>query len=100
MPETTTKKSPKGIRRFAGLPGVRFFLQSKNVAALMGKCLLLFVIPYAYLILCGVVFDLWLKWYFMTTFIFVSLIVLYLIALAMVGIAIYLHVKDRTVTRA
>ncbi len=75
------------------VPALRFFLNNKNVPQLIGKCLLLFIIPYAYLILCGLVFDMWLKWYFMTTFIFVSLLVLYAIAFCMIALAIILYVR-------
>lgn len=67
-----------------GLPdvwGFRFFLNSRKALALILKIILMLVIPYAYLMLCGLIFDHFLKWYFMTNFIFVSLILLFLIAL-------------------
>lgn len=68
--------------------GFRFFLNSGSVGALVGKSVLLLLIPYAYLFLCGAIFDALLHWYFMTTFIFFSMIVLYLIAIAMIAWAI------------
>ena len=70
--------------RLADLKGLRFFLNSSSVGALVGKCVLLLVIPYAYLFLCGALFDALLKWYFMTTFIFFSLIFLYVFAIILI----------------
>ena len=78
----------KMLNALAGVKGFRFFLNSKSVGALIGKCVLLLLIPYAYLFLCGAVFDALLKWYFMTTFIFFSLIFLYVIAILLVAWAI------------
>lgn len=74
---------------------LKFFLSSNTLGALIGKCLLMLLIPYAYLFACGLVFDMWLKWYFMTTFIFVSLIILYVIAIALVVIAIRNYKKAK-----
>ena len=70
------------------IPPIRFLLNSETGLGLLGKCVLMLAIPYVYLLLCGLIFDYLLKWYFMTTFIFVSLIAFYLVAFAMVGIAI------------
>ena len=70
------------------IPPIRFLLNSETGMGLFGKCVLMLVIPYVYLLLCGVIFDYLLKWYFMTTFIFVSLILFYLVALVLIGIAI------------
>lgn len=66
----------------------RFFLENTKAGPLAGKCILLLLIPYAYLFLCGFVFDMLLRWYFMTTYIFISLIVLYIIAIALVVMAV------------
>ncbi len=44
----------------------------------------LLVIPYGYVWLCGLVFDLWLKLYDAVVFIFVSLIVLLVLNIAMI----------------
>ena len=78
----------KALKTLAGVKGLRFFLNSKSLGALIGKCILLLLIPYAYLFLCGAVFDALLKWYFMTTFIFFSLIFLYVIAILLIVWAI------------
>lgn len=75
--------------------GFKFFLNSKGGAALIGKCLLLLVIPYAYLMFCGLVFDSLLKWYFMTGFIFVSLVVLFVLAVGLIVWAIARFAKGR-----
>ena len=61
-----------------------FLLACKNVKVLIGKTILYLVIPYAYLFLCGILFDSLLKWYFMTTFIFFSLIALYIVAIILI----------------
>ena len=78
----------KTLDALAGVKGLKFFLNSKSLGALIGKCILLLLIPYAYLFLCGAVFDALLKWYFMTTFIFFSLIFLYVIAILLIVWAI------------
>jgi len=72
------------LRKLPDMRGFRFFLNSRGLAALILKCLLLLAIPYAYLLLCGLLFDYCLKWYFMTTFIFVSLALLFTVALAII----------------
>jgi hypothetical protein len=74
--------------------GFRFFLNSKKIGALLVKILLLLIIPYAFLMLCGLVFDYWLRWYFMTNFIFVSLIVLYLIAFTLIVWAVARYINN------
>ena len=40
------------------------------------------LVPYAYLMLCGLVFDRWLKLYGMTTFIFFSYVILQILGIA------------------
>lgn len=72
---------------------VNFLLENSSPLSLVGKCVLMVAIPYAYLIICGLIFDKLLKWYFMTTFIFVSLMVLYLAAFVMIAVAIYRFVR-------
>lgn len=52
-------------------------------------------IPYAYLLLCGLVFDMWLKWYHMVMFIFCSFVGLYLVAFVLVGVAIARYVQSK-----
>lgn len=81
----------------AGWPVLRFFVNSSSVGKLVGKSLLLLVIPYAYLFLCGFLFDYLLKWYFMTTFIFVSMVLLYVIALALIVWAVIRFVREKKV---
>lgn len=66
----------------------RFFLNNEKAGALVGKCILLLLIPYGYLFLCGFLFDKLLKWYFMTTYIFIGLVLLYLVALVLIGMAV------------
>lgn len=48
------------------------------------KSILYLLIPYLYLFACGFLFDYLLKWYWMTTYIFLSLCAFALIALALV----------------
>lgn len=87
-----TEKKKSGM---AGWPVLRFFVNNSSVGKLIGKSLLLLVIPYAYLFLCGLIFDYLLKWYSMTTFIFFSLIALYVIAVALIVWAIVRFVKKK-----
>ncbi|NCB52307.1 MAG: hypothetical protein EOM54_10550 [Clostridia bacterium] len=72
------------LRKLPDMRGFRFFLNSRSFTALILKCLLLLAVPYAYLMLCGLLFDYLLKWYFMTAFIFVSLALFFTIALAII----------------
>ena len=74
----------KKTEALANVKGFRFFLNSDSVGKLVGKCVLLLLIPYAYLFLCGAIFDALLHWYFMTTFIFFSLIFFYVIAIILI----------------
>lgn len=59
-------------------------MTAKTVGGLILRCVILLVIPYAYLMLCGLIFDWWLHLYNMTNFIFYSLIVLAVIALILI----------------
>lgn len=70
-----------------------FLLHSTQLSHLLGKIVLLLVVPYAYLLLCGLVFDMLLKWYNMVMFIFCSFIGLYLVAFVIIGVAIAQYVK-------
>ena len=72
------------LTTLANVKGFRYFLNSKSLGALLMKCVLLLLIPYAYLFLCGAIFDALLRWYFMTSFIFFSMIALYIVAITMV----------------
>lgn len=84
------------MNKLASLPVLRFFLNSKTILALVGKIVLMLVIPYAYLLLCGLVFDWWLKLYSMIFFIFFSFIFFYLVAFFLVGLAIFRFCKKKT----
>ena len=83
--ERTHQKRSKG----------NFFLDSTSVGQLIGKCVLLLVIPYAYLILCGLIFDKWLKMYTMVPFIFYSLIALYVAAVVVIIWAVVRFVRRK-----
>ena len=74
---------------------LEWMLECKDMKALIGKSVLYFVIPYLYLIFCGLFFDKLLKWYFMTTFIFFSLMALYLVAIVLIVIMIVKFIKKR-----
>lgn len=84
-----SKKSKKPDKRGG------FFLNSPSVGGLVLRCVILLLIPYAYLLLCGLVFDKWLKMYRMTPFIFYSLIVLYVIAIVVIILAIVRFARTR-----
>ena len=68
-------------------------LRCDSMKTLILKTILYLAIPYVYLILCGIVFDSLLKWYFMTTFIFFSLIALYIAAFVVIILMISRYVK-------
>lgn len=72
-----------------------FLLICKNVKMLVLKSLLYLVIPYVYLFLCGFIFDMLLKWYFMTTFIFFSMIALYLVAIVLIVLMIVRFLREK-----
>ena len=78
----------KKLNALAEMKGFRYFLNSDKVSALVKKSVLLLLLPYAYLFACGAIFDALLKWYFMTPFIFFSMVALYIIAIAMIVWAI------------
>ena len=73
----------------------KFLFQSDKMSQLLLKILLVLATPYAYLIFCGIVFDRMLKWYFMTNFIFFSLISLYLAAFVLVAMMIMKFRKQK-----
>ena len=55
-----------------------WMLHPRSKSSLAIHIILDLLVPYAYLMLCGVVFDRWLRLYNMTTFIFFSYMVLQL----------------------
>ncbi len=87
------------LQKLTKVPGLGFFLRNKTVASLIGKSLLLLIIPYAYLILCGLVFDMWLKMYDMVVFIFISFVSLYAIAFVIIGFAIACFAKRKAIAK-
>ena len=92
-PETAGKHMGAHIKPKERKERSCFFLNSKSAGGLVLRCIILLLIPYAYLFLCGLVFDKWLKLYRMTPFIFWSLIVLYVIAIAVIVLAIVRFVR-------
>ena len=83
------------MNKIAKLAPINFFLKNDKAYKLVLKCLLLLLIPYAFLMLCGLVFDLLLNWYFMTTYIFIVLIIITLIALALITWSIISFVRKK-----
>lgn len=77
----TNRKQTKSFWDRLAQAGIfRFFLNSDHVWELILKCLLLafcaVAFPVVWAILNAVVFEVLLKWYFMTTFTFVVLVIL------------------------
>lgn len=68
--------------------GLKKLLTAKNGGGLALRIVVLLAIPYAYLMLCGLIFDRLLRWYFMTNFIFFSLLVLYVLAVVLIVCAV------------
>lgn len=66
-----------------------------TVGALVGKSIVYLLVPYVYLFACGFLFDYLLAWYWMTTFIFLSLCVLALLATALVVVSIVKFAKKQ-----
>lgn len=66
---------------------------SKSGAGLALRIVIGLLAPYAYLMLCGLVFDYWLKMYNMTTFIFFSYAFLQLVGIAFAVISILRYVN-------
>lgn len=76
MDENKKDKRPFGQK-------IKELLTAKSVGGVVVRIIILLAIPYAYLMLCGLIFDKWLRLYQATTFIFISLCVLYLIAIVL-----------------
>ena len=70
------------------------FLTAKTPLGLALRIVLPPVIAYAYLMLCGLIFDWWLHKYSMTNFVFYSFIVISVIAVVFMIAAIVLTVKS------
>ncbi|NCA99332.1 MAG: hypothetical protein EOM70_08155 [Clostridia bacterium] len=86
------------LAKIASIKMFRFFLENRSITSLAAKSILLLVIPYAYLMLSGLVFDLWLKWYFMTTFIFISLVLLTLCDVVLITWSIVRFTRNKQIT--
>jgi hypothetical protein len=83
------------LKKLPDIWGFRFFLNNRSIGKLILKSLLLLAIPYGYLMLCGLLFDALLKWYSMVNFIFISSVVLLIIALALIAWAVVRYTKER-----
>ena len=59
------------------------------------RIVLSLVIPYSYLLLCGLIFDSWLHAYNMTTFIFFSYVAFTLIGLVILVLSIVNYCKSK-----
>ena len=57
------------------------------------RIVILLAIPYAFLMLCGLIFDTWLHLYGATTYIFFALIALYAAALVLIVLSIVWYCK-------
>jgi len=75
--------------------GFKAFMTAKDVKMLILRIVILLVIPYAYLMLCGLIFDYWLHMYNMTNFIFFSLIALYVIAVVLCVLSVVWYVQSK-----
>ena len=85
MTETNAEKiEEKTVRKPAKKKKtLKEILTAKSVGGLILRIVILLAIPYAFLMLCGLIFDKWLKMYNMTTPIFIALCILYAIAIAL-----------------
>lgn len=75
--------------------GFKNLLTAASIGTLVLRIVILLVIPYAYLMLCGLIFDRWLHMYGMTNFIFFSLIALYVVAVVLVVLCIVWFIKNK-----
>ena len=76
--EVETAKTAKPRKKKKTL---KELLTAKSIGGLILRIVILLAIPYAFLMLCGLIFDKWLKMYYMTTPIFIALCILYVIAI-------------------
>ncbi len=66
-----------------------------SVGGLLLRCAILVAVPVAYPFVCGLIFDLWLKWYDAVPFIFYSLITLYIVSLGLIVWSIVRFIRGR-----
>ena len=81
-------ESAKGFRNWK-------IFHPETAGGLTLRIVIALAIPYAYLMLCGLIFDKWLHLYNLTMFIFISLCVLYLLALAYIVACIVCFTKRK-----
>lgn len=75
--------------------GLKKLLTAQSGGGLLLRIVVLLAIPYAYLMLCGLIFDRLLRWYFMTNFIFFSLLALYVVALVLVVFSVRWYLAEK-----
>ena len=73
---------------FSNLPVIRFFVNSKSVGVLILKILLMILIPFAFLFLCGFIFETLLMYFGATLGIFIGWIALIVINLFFIVLAV------------
>ncbi len=59
------------------------------------RCVALIAVPIAYPFLCGLIFDMWLKWYDALPFIFYSLITLYIVCFVLLVLVVIRFIRQR-----
>ncbi len=67
-----------------------------TVLGLILRCLALVATPIAYPFVCGLIFDLWLKWYDAVPFIFYSLITLYVVCFGLLVWVVIRFIRQRS----
>jgi len=75
--------------------GKRWILNPKTGKGLTLHIILDLIVPYLYLLLCGLVFDKWLRLYNMTTFVFFSYAAFQLAGIAFTIINIVRFARNR-----
>ena len=86
--------NPYKADKAAAPKNIKELLTAKSTLGLIVRIVILLVIPYAYLMLCGLIFDWWLHKYEMTNFIFYSLIVLAVAAIVLIVLSAVWTVKS------
>lgn len=95
-PEAAPKqaKPKKTFKDF--MKGIEIKLTRKSVLGLIGQILLiLVVIPEAFLMICGLIFDKWLKLYELTTVIFIVWAIILVIAIFLTVKSIIWYVNSK-----
>ncbi len=71
------------------------YLTNKSWTTWIIKTVITLVVPYLYLLFCGLVLNEWLKLYSWTMFIFISFVALYIIAFSLVIYSTVIMFKKR-----